>query len=81
MQALSFGQSLFRTHSGLQPLYGSPKYCDKQVQTPSLQLAFVPQGDGLHLSIMIGSSEKCAIQYEFTVTFTNNLLSIGFKAQ
>lgn len=39
------------THSGLQPVYGSPKYSGKHVQEPaplsSLQIALEPQGEGL----------------------------------
>lgn len=46
------GQSLFMTHSGLQPTYGSPKYSGKQEHEPaplcSLQIALTPQGFGLH---------------------------------
>lgn len=48
--ALFLGQSVFKTHSGRQPVYGSPKYSDKQTHDPaplrSLQSAFAPQGDG-----------------------------------
>lgn len=49
--ALSNGQSLFVTHSGRQPKYGSPKYPGAHVQAPaeflSVHIAFGPQGDGL----------------------------------
>lgn len=49
--ALFLAQSVFSTHSGLQPVYGSPKYSGKHVQEPapflSLHSAFEPQGDGL----------------------------------
>lgn len=48
MQALSLEQSLFRTHSGLHSLYGSPWYSGRQVHIPSLHCAFAPQGFGLH---------------------------------
>jgi len=45
-------QSEFVTHSGLQPVYGSPKYSGKQEHEPaplrSLHIAFAPHGDGLH---------------------------------
>ena len=50
-QARSLGQSVFSTHSGRQPVYGSPKYSGKHTHEPaplrSLQTAFAPQGDGL----------------------------------
>lgn len=50
-QALLRSQSELVTHSGLQPVYGSPKYSGKQIQEPapflSLQIAFAPHGDGL----------------------------------
>lgn len=50
--ALLRSQSVFITHSGLQPVYGSPKYSGKHIQDPaplrSLHTAFAPQGDGLH---------------------------------
>lgn len=62
---LSCGQSEFVTHSGLQPIYGSPKYSGKHVQEPappcSLHIAFAPHGDGLHgllSSIIFGITEK-----------------------
>lgn len=50
--ALLRSQSEFDTHSGRQPVYGSPKYSGKQEQDPiplrSLHKAFAPHGDGLH---------------------------------
>lgn len=55
MQALSLEQSLFSTHSGRHPLYGSPWYSGIQVHIPSLQRAFKPHGDGLHRSSLTGS--------------------------
>lgn len=52
VHALSRGQSEFVTHSGLQLVYGSPKYSGKHVQAPtpflSLHIALAPHGDGLH---------------------------------
>lgn len=49
--ALSRGQSVFSTHSGRHPVYGSPVYSGKHVQDPapffSLQTAFAPHGEGL----------------------------------
>lgn len=51
-QALERSQSELVTHSGLHPVYGSPKYSGRQTHEPaplrSLQTAFDPQGDGLH---------------------------------
>ena len=47
-QALSLGQSEFKTHSGRHPWYGSPWYSGMQVQIPSKQFAFGPQGFGSH---------------------------------
>lgn len=50
--ALLLEQSEFVTHSGRQPVYGSPKYSGKHTQAPaplrSLHIAFAPQGEGLH---------------------------------
>lgn len=36
IHALSWEQSMLITHSGLHPLYGSPWYSGKQLQTPLL---------------------------------------------
>ena len=55
-QALSLGQSWFSTHSGRQPIYGSPWYSGIQVQIPLLHCAFGPHGDGLQGSWGIGSA-------------------------
>lgn len=50
-QALFEGQSLFVTHSGRQPRYGSPKYPCAHLQAPteffSVQIELGPQGEGL----------------------------------
>lgn len=50
-QALDLSQSELVTHSGRQPVYGSPKYSGRQEHDPaplrSLQIAFAPHGDGL----------------------------------
>ena len=55
-QALSLGQSEFKTHSGRQPAYGLPWNSGKQVHSPSLHWELGPHGDGLHLSkIAFGS--------------------------
>lgn len=48
MHACVFGQSLFNTHCGRQPLYGSPKYSIMQVQIPPLHCVLDPQGEGVH---------------------------------
>lgn len=49
--ALSNEQSLFVTHSGRQPRYGSPKYSGAHVHAPAefltVHIALGPQGDGL----------------------------------
>lgn len=60
-QALSLGQSVFSIHSGRQPVYGFPWYSGKQAHTPSLQIAFAPHGDGLHLSFGGGTGSCCGI--------------------
>lgn len=50
-QALLLSHSVLVTHSGLHPVYGSPKYSGRQEQDPaplrSLHTAFAPQGEGL----------------------------------
>lgn len=55
VHALVRSQSAFVTHSGLHPVYGSPKYSGRQTQEPapffSLQIALAPQGDGLQGSL------------------------------
>lgn len=59
IQALSFEQSEFNTHSGLHPEYGSPKYLGRQLHIPLSQSAFEPQGDGWHgFSLTFMSSRK-----------------------
>ena len=55
-QANSREQSLLRTHSGRQPMYGSPKYSGKQEQTPFSQRAFAPHGDKAHGSSSTGDT-------------------------
>lgn len=47
IHALFFAQSLFNTHSGLHPEYGSPWNSDLHLQIPLKQSAFGPHGDGL----------------------------------
>lgn len=49
-QALSREQSELNTHSGRQPIYGSPWCSSIQVHTPLLHKAFGPHGEGSHLS-------------------------------
>lgn len=63
IQALSLEQSLFITHSGLQPEYGSPKYSFIHEHWPLLQLAFGPQGDGLHGSVSTVSGTEIYLYY------------------
>lgn len=63
-QALSRGQSLFMTHSGRQPEYGSPWYSGRHEQEPSRQTAFGPHGDGLQ-----GSETGSSAVYKFGVRF------------
>lgn len=50
--ALDRSHSVFWTHSGRQPVYGSPKYSERHAHEPtpfrSLQMAFAPHGDGWH---------------------------------
>lgn len=50
--AFERSQSSLVTHSGLQPVYGSPKYSGRHTQEPapffSLHTALGPHGDGLH---------------------------------
>lgn len=48
--ALSRAQSEFNTHSGRQPIYGSPWNSIRQVHVPSSHREFAPHGEGLHLS-------------------------------
>lgn len=52
IHALDRSHSELRTHSGLHPVYGSPKKSFMQIQDPapflSLHKALVPHGDGLH---------------------------------
>lgn len=51
-QAKWLGHSLFITHCGRQPLYGSPKYSGMHLHAPapffSIQSAFAPHGFGEH---------------------------------
>lgn len=57
IQALLCGHSVFNIHSGRHSVYGSPWYSGKHVHTPLLQLAFIPQGFGLHGSLSTGSAK------------------------
>ena len=54
--ALFDGHSGLIVHSGLHATYGSPKYSGIHLHAPALflsvQIAFDPQGDGLHGSII-----------------------------
>lgn len=67
MQDLSRAQSLLTTHSGRQPLYGSPKYSGRQVQEPaplrSRHSAFGPQGEGEQgVKRSSGTTVGCGLQ-------------------
>lgn len=57
-QALFLGHSLLSTHSGLQPLYGSPRYSGLHVHIPLLHKALEPQGEGLQGSVSTGATER-----------------------
>lgn len=59
-QALSRGQSVFRTHSGRQPTKGSPRNSGRQVQIPSEHSALGPQGDGTQAS---STGDGIAVKY------------------
>lgn len=63
MQALSLGHSLFNTHSGRQPWYGSPPYPGMHEQIPLAQLALAPHGDGLQRSLGISSLARAGKKY------------------
>lgn len=63
-QALLDGQSVFKTHSGLQPSYGFPRYSGRQLQDPapfcSRHTAFAPHGEGTQgvLVSVMGTAEN-----------------------
>lgn len=63
-QAFERSQSAFMTHSGRQPVYGSPKYSGRQVHDPapflSLHKAFAPHGEGLQgiLGPSVGATKR-----------------------
>lgn len=59
--ALSIGQSELIVHSGRHSKYGSPWYSGWQEQTPSLQTAFGPHGDGLQGSVGANSANYSKI--------------------
>lgn len=66
-QAFVRSHSEFCTHSGRQPVYGSPKYSGRQRHEPtplrSLQTALAPHGDGEHgfISSLIGGTRSMNI--------------------
>ena len=70
-QALLRSQSELVTHSGRQPLYGSPKYSGKHAHDPapflSLHTALAPQGDGLHglVGLSVTGAAKRYEKYSF----------------
>lgn len=56
IHALFLGHSAFKIHSGLHPIYGSPWYSAKQLQTPLWHWAFGPHLVTLQGSVgMLGS--------------------------
>lgn len=66
--ALLLSHSELVTHSGLHPVYGSPKYSGRHMQEPaplrSLHRAFAPHGDGLQgiFGPSVGVTETNKIQ-------------------
>lgn len=64
IHALLRGQSVFKTHSGRQPEYGSPRYSGIHVQMPSLHWALDPQGEGLHGFIGSASISVSTFNYK-----------------
>lgn len=88
MQASCGLQSLLLTHSGLQPVYGSPWYSWIQLHIPLVHSALVPHGNGMHGSWGSNTGTK----YIFIITLYNyvqykdelwkwNILSGGFWLQ
>lgn len=64
IHALLRGQSVFKMHSGRQPMYGSPWNSDKHVHTPSEHLALEPQGDGTQASC---TGVRIAVKYNWLI--------------
>lgn len=81
IQALSLEQSLFRTHSGLHSLYGSPWYSARQVHIPSLHWAFAPQGFGLQGFLGSSGSEMNSCKLLFFLRLFKILLGGGSGKQ
>lgn len=52
--AFEDAHSVFNVHSGRQAIKGSPWYSGMQEHCPLLQIAFRPQGEGLHGSSFTG---------------------------
>lgn len=63
-QVLSRGHSEFKMHSGRQASYGLPMYSGRHSQSPFLQIAFGPHGDGLHGSLTVGIVAKRRINLD-----------------
>jgi hypothetical protein len=64
LQAMFLLQSPFSTHSGLQPILGSPKYSGRQLQSPLSQCVFGPQGEGLQGSLSTSTMKKIIRNFE-----------------
>ena len=58
MHARSRLQSWLNTHSGRQPIYGSPWNSGRHVHSPLSHRVFEPHGDGLQGSDITGSTRK-----------------------
>lgn len=67
MQASWGLQSLLLTHSGLQPVYGSPWYSWIQVHIPFVHSALIPHGNGMH-GLWVSNT---GTRYTFIITFYN----------
>lgn len=81
MQALLEGHSELWTHSGLQFSYGFPTYSGRHMHEPApfsfLQMAFVPQGEGIHGFKFSGAgrfTRKIIGVFDWSLTFIQHLL-------
>ena len=67
MQAKLLGHSWFMVHSGLHSVYGSPCKPGRHTQAAalfrSLHCALIPQGDGLHGSMISGAGRGATIEF------------------
>ena len=82
MQARLEGHSWLIVHSGLHSMYGFPWRPGRQVQAAALFLsehtAFVPQGVGLHGSIMSGFDVVAKIRQDCFSLFKSLLIKKCF---